>query len=146
MTEQNPQISKTLELKVVPAEEILDTTRQNDEMVMILKNVMNDLYARDTSSKIRAVKRSSFRAGKYIGAYAPFGYQKSPDDKHVLVPDPASAPIVKRIFDLRCQGFGYRKIAAVLNGEKIPTPRDYYYLQAGNPNPRGETQIGRAHV
>ena len=141
MTEQNPQISKTLELKVVPAEEILDTTRQNDEMVMILKNVMNDLYARDTSSKIRAVKRSSFRAGKYIGAYAPFGYQKSPDDKHVLVPDPASAPIVKRIFDLRCQGFGYRKIAAVLNGEKIPTPRDYYYLQAGNPNPRGETQF-----
>ena len=119
----------------------VDTTRQNDEMVMILKNVMNDLYARDTSSKIRAVKRSSFRAGKYIGAYAPFGYQKSPDDKHVLTPDPASAPIVKRIFDLRCQGYGYRKIAAVLNGEKIPTPRDYYYLQAGNPNPRGETQF-----
>lgn len=119
----------------------VDTTRQNDEMVMILKNVMNDLYARDTSSKIRAVKRSSFRAGKYIGAYAPFGYQKNPYDKHVLVPDPASAPIVKRIFDLQCQGFGYRKIAAVLNGEKIPTPRDYYYLQAGNPNPRGETQF-----
>ncbi|MCM1025513.1 MAG: recombinase family protein, partial [Roseburia sp.] len=95
--------------------------------------------ARDTSAKIRAVKRSTFKAGKYIGAYAPFGYQKSPEDKHILVPDPATAPIVKRIFDLRCQGFGYRKIAAVLNGDKILTPRDYYYLQAGNPNPRGET-------
>lgn len=117
----------------------VDTARKNDEMIVILKNVMNDLYARDTSSKIRAVKRSSFRAGKYIGCYAPFGYLKSPEDKHVLVIDPATAPIVKRIFDLRSQGFGYRKIAAVLNGEKIPTPRDYYYLQTGNPNPRGET-------
>ena len=62
----------------------VDTTRQNDEMVMILKNVMNDLYARDTSSKIKAVKRSSFKAGKYVGCYAPIGYQKSPDDKQFL--------------------------------------------------------------
>lgn len=117
----------------------VDTARKNDEMIVILKNVMNDLYARDTSAKIKAVKRSSFQAGKYVGCYAPIGYLKSPDDKHVLVPDPATAPIVKRIFDLRCQGFGYRKIAAVLNGDKIPTPRDYYYLRIGSPNPRGET-------
>ena len=117
----------------------VDTARKNDEMIVILKNVMNDLYARDTSAKIRAVKRSSFRAGKFIGCYAPYGYLKSPEDKHVLVIDPATAPVVKRIFDLRCQGFGYRKIAAILNGDRIPTPRDYYYLQTGSPNPRGET-------
>ena len=117
----------------------VDTARKNDEMIMILKNVMNDLYARDTSSKIKAVKRSSFQAGKYVGCYAPYGYVKSPEDKHVLVIDPATAPVVKRIFDLRCQGFGYRKIAATLNADKIPTPRDYYYLQSGSPNPRGET-------
>lgn len=117
----------------------VDTARKNDEMIVILKNVMNDLYARDTSAKIKAVKRSSFQAGKYVGCYAPYGYLKSPEDKHVLVIDPATAPVVKRIFDLRCQGFGYRKIAAVLNGEGIPTPRDYYYLQTGSQNPRGET-------
>jgi len=117
----------------------VDTIHKNNEMLVILKNVMNDLYARDTSAKIRAVKRSSFQAGKYIGCYAPYGYLKSPEDKHVLIIDPATAPIVKRIFDLRCQGFGYRKIAAVLNSDKIPTPRDYYYLQAGSTNPRGET-------
>ena len=116
----------------------VDTTRQNDEMVMILKNVMNDLYARDTSSKIKAVKRSSFKAGKYVGCYAPIGYQKSPDDKHVLVPDPATAPIVKRIFDLRCQGFSYRKIATTLNTEGIPTPSSFYYLRQGKPNIRKE--------
>ncbi len=63
----------------------VDTLHKNNEMVMILKNVMNDLYARDTSNKIRAVKKSTFLSGKYVGAYAPFGYQKSPEDKRVLV-------------------------------------------------------------
>lgn len=114
----------------------VDTARKNDEMIVILKNVMNDLYARDTSSKIRAVKRSSFRAGKYIGCYAPIGYLKSPDDKHILIPDPATAPLVRRIFDMRCQGLSYRKIATTLNEEKVSTPRDLYYLQKGMVNPR----------
>ena len=114
----------------------VDTIHKNNEMLVILKNVMNDLYARDTSAKIRAVKRSTFQTGKYIGCYAPIGYLKSPEDKHVLVPDPATAPLVRRIFDMRCQGLSYRKIATTLNEEKVSTPRDLYYLQKGAVNPR----------
>ena len=114
----------------------VDTAHKNNEMLVILKNVMNDLYARDTSAKIRAVKRSSFQAGKYVGCYAPIGYLKSPDDKHILIPDPATAPLVRRIFDMRCQGLSYRKIATTLNEEKVSTPRDLYYLQKGMVNPR----------
>ena len=49
----------------------VDTLRKNNEMLVILKNVMNDLYARDTSSKIKAVKLSTFKSGKYVGCYAP---------------------------------------------------------------------------
>lgn len=113
----------------------VDTLHKNNEMVMILKNVMNDLYARDTSNKIRAVKKSTFLSGKYVGCYAPLGYMKSPDDKHVLIPDPVTAPVVKRIFDLRCQGYSYRKIATTFNEEKLPTPRDYYYMSLGRSNP-----------
>ena len=116
----------------------VDTARKNDEMIVILKNVMNDLYARDTSSKIKAVKRSSFQAGKYVGCYAPIGYLKSPEDKHILVIDPATAPIVRRIFDLRCQGYSYRKIATTLNTENVPTPSSFYYLRQGKPNIRKE--------
>ena len=116
----------------------VDTAHKNNEMLVILKNVMNDLYARDTSSKIKAVKRSSFQAGKYVGCYAPIGYLKSPEDKHVLVIDPATAPIVRRIFDLRCQGYSYRKIATTLNTEQVPTPSSFYYLRQGKPNIRKE--------
>lgn len=116
----------------------VDTLHKNNEMIVILKNVMNDLYARDTSNKIKAVKKSTFLSGKYVGNYAPIGYLKSPEDKHVFVIDPVAAPLVKRIFDLRCQGYSYRKIAVTFNEEHIPTPRDYYYSRIGRPNPAGE--------
>ncbi len=114
----------------------VDTIHKNNEMLVILKNVMNDLYARDTSNKIRSVKQSTFKAGKYVGCYAPIGYVKSPENKHVLVIDPVTAPVVTRIFDLRCQGYSYRKIATTLNVEQVPTPTTFYYMRQGKPNIR----------
>ena len=118
----------------------VDTIRKNNEMLVILKNVMNDLYARDTSNKIKAVKLSTFKAGKYVGCYAPLGYRKSAADKHCLEIDPVTAPVVRRIFDLRLQGYGFRKIALTLNAEKVPSPRTFYYMAEGRENRRGETE------
>ena len=117
----------------------MDTIRKNNEMLVILKNVMNDLYARDTSNKIKAVKLSTFKAGKYVGCYAPLGYRKSAADKHILEIGPVTAPVVRRIFDLRLQGYGFRKIALQLNAEKVPSPRTFYYMAEGRENRRGET-------
>ena len=106
---------------------------------MILKNVMNDLYARDTNAKIKAVKRSTFQSGKYIGCYAPIGYRKDPEDHHHLLIDPLTAPTVKRIFDLCMQGYSFRKIARTLNEEKVSSPRGFYYLSEKRKNLRRET-------
>ena len=117
----------------------VDTIRKNNEMLVILKNVMNDLYARDTSNKIKAVKLSTFKAGKYVGCYAPLSYRKSAVDKHILEIDPVSAPVVRHIFDLRLQGNGFRKIALILNAEIVPAPRTFYYMAEGRENHRGET-------
>ena len=110
-----------------------------DDFSITLKNLMNDLYARDTSSKIKAVKLSTFKSGKYVGCYAPLGYKKSEADKHVLEIDPVTAPVVRHIFDLRLQGYGFRKIALQLNAEKVPAPRSFYYMAEGRENLRGET-------
>ena len=118
----------------------VDTIRKNNEMLVILKNVMNDLYARDTSNKIKAVKLSTFKAGKYVGCYAPLGYRKSAADKHILEIDPVTTPVVRHIFDLRLQGNGFRKIALILNAEKVPAPRTFYYMAEGRENRRGETE------
>lgn len=122
----------------------VDTKHKNNEMLVILKNVMNDLYARDTSNKIKAVKQSTFKSGKYVGCYAPLGYKKSAEDKHVLEIDPVTAPLVKRIFDMRLQGDSFRKIARTLNAEKVPTPMDFYYMAEGRTKPsrRGQSWSG----
>ena len=101
----------------------VDTIHKNNEMLVILKNVMNDLNARDTSSKIRSVKQSTFKSEKFVGRYAPIGYRKSSADKHILEIDPVTAPIVRRIFDMRLQGDTFRKIARTLNEEGALSPR-----------------------
>ena len=75
----------------------------------------------------------------YVGCYAPLGYKKSEADKHVLEIDPVTASVVRHIFDLRLQGYGFRKIALQLNAEKVPAPRSFYYMAKGRESLRGET-------
>ena len=113
----------------------VDTIRKDNDMIVIFKNVMNDFYARDTSSKIKAVRQSVCKTGKYIGCYAPYGYIKNPQDTHRLIIDEPAASVVRRIFALRCEGLGCHKIAQALNKDKITPPRDYYYQALGQPNP-----------
>ena len=103
----------------------VDTLRQNDEISMIFKNVINDIYARDTSKKIRAVRRANAESGKYMGYKAPYGYQKSPQDKHRLVVDPEAAAVVRRIFALRLSGETPQSIADELSVEGILPPGEY---------------------
>ena len=117
----------------------VDTQQKNNEMLVIMKNVMNDLYARDTSNKIKAVKQSTFKSGKYVGCYAPLGYRKSSADKHILEIDPVTTPVVRHIFDMRLQGDSFRKIATQLNAEGVPAPRTFYYMAEGRENPRNGT-------
>ena len=103
----------------------VDTLRQNDEISMIFKNVINDIYARDTSKKIRAVRRANAESGKYMGYKAPYGYVKSPADKHRLIPDPEAAEVVCRIFSMRLAGHTPQSIARQLSLEGVLTPGEY---------------------
>ena len=110
-------------------------TINNDNDIMPFKNLFNEFQSRDTSKKIKAVKQACANNGMFLGCYAPFGYKKSEEDKHKFVIDENVAHIVKKIFDLRCQGYGYRKIAGTLNSDGIITPRNYYYKEKGETNP-----------
>jgi len=103
----------------------VDTLQQNDDIAMIFKNVINDIYARDTSKKIRAVRRAGAESGKFMGYKAPYGYMKSVEDKHRLVRDEEPAKIVERIFLLRAKGIAIQNIADILTRDGILTPRDY---------------------
>ena len=79
------------------------------------KNVINEMYARDTSKKIRSAFATKMRDGAYIAAFAPYGYQKDPADKNHLVVDRQSGQVVKRIFRMAAEGAPPTEIARSLN-------------------------------
>ena len=89
------------------------------------KNVINEMYARDTSKKIRAAFATKMRDGAYIAAFAPYGYQKDPTDKNHLVVDMQSGEVVKRIFRMAAEGVQPIKIARSLNEQCVPSPAVY---------------------
>jgi DNA invertase Pin-like site-specific DNA recombinase len=91
------------------------------------KSVMNDMYAKDISKKVRTTMDTKRANGKFIGAFAPYGYTKSPEDKNKLVIDPETAPIIRRIFELYAGGNGYAGIAGILNDEGVMPPALYKY-------------------
>lgn len=100
-------------------------TAFGDNEIMPFKSVLNEYYARDLSKKVRSAYRSQALKGNYTGASPPFGYLKSPENKHLLIPNPDTAPIVQRMFRMAASGMGTGKIARVLRDEEILTPRSY---------------------
>lgn len=90
-----------------------------------IKNIINMMYSRDASKKVMAARKFLTEQGKFIGSFAPYGYVKSPEDKHKLVPDPEAAEVVKRIFTLAAEGKKYKEIARILNEAGVETCLDY---------------------
>ena len=119
-----------LGVRFVAVNDNYDSIKDKDgnELVISLKNLVNDLYAKDISQKINTALETKQRKGEFIGAFPPYGYLKSPEDKHKLVPDPDAAPVVREIFQWRADGVGINMIARYLNDRKIPCPAMHHYL------------------
>ena len=106
-------------------------TRYEDNEMMPFKSIMNEYYARDTSKKIRSVKKTTALSGGFCGSFAPYGYRVDPNNKRKLLIDPETAPIVKRIFEMSKQGNSVHQIARTLCEEKILIPRAYRAMKNG---------------
>lgn len=103
----------------------IDTANNNSasmEMLPIV-NVFNEWYAANTSKKLRAVIETNAKAGKYKTTFAAYGYDKGDDENRTPVIDPETAPIVRRIFEMRASGANLRKIAMALNDDGILSPK-----------------------
>ena len=115
----------------------VDTESKNGSTdVMCFLNLFNEFYSRDTSKKVKAVKRACAENGKFMGTYPAYGYKRDNEDKHHLVIDEDTAPIVRRIFSMRATGMGFTGIADQLNEEGIPSPGMLYYQRRGKADPR----------
>ncbi len=101
-----------------------DSELENDDMTPF-RHVMNEMYARDISRKIRSSLYAKMRDGQYIGSFAPYGYKKSEDNKNRLVEDREAAEVVRRIFLWRAEGDSSKIIAEKLNKMGVLVPLDY---------------------
>lgn len=90
-----------------------------------IKNVINEMYARDTSKKIRSALEAKMRDGAYIAAFAPYGYQKDPTDKNHLVIDECAGTVVKHVFAMAANGSPPAAIVRALNAKHVPSPAVY---------------------
>lgn len=97
--------------------------------------IMNDMYAKDISKKIKSVKHDKQRKGLFIGGKPIYGYKMASDVKNEIVIDEEAAFIVRYIFSLALEGMSCRQIATQLNEQKIPTPATYAGLNQGRFGP-----------
>lgn len=101
--------------------------RTQDGYIVPLKNLINEVYSKDISKKIDAALSVKQRNGEFIGAWAPYGYRKDPDDKHHLVVNEETAPTVRQIFKWRSEGVSVVQIGRRLNDAGILSPSAYLY-------------------
>ena len=94
-----------------------------------LRNIFNEWLVRDTSKKIRAVKRSKGMSGKPVTSKPVYGYLMDEDENFII--DEEAAPVVKQIYSLCLAGNGPTKIARMLTEQEIPTPGTLEYRRTG---------------
>lgn len=102
----------------------LNVTESN-RLAFSLKNLVNDVYAKDISRKSSSALRQKQKNGAFIGSYAAYGYIKTPGDKNSIVVDSETAPVVRQIFQWKAEGVSYTQICRRLNDADIPSPCKY---------------------
>ena len=108
-------------VRYIAIDDGIDTQRGNNDIAPF-KNIMNDMYAKDISRKIKSAKRQRAYKGMYIAAQTPYGYKVDPQDHNHLVIDDAVADVVRLIFDLTLAGNTLSAIAIELKHRKIINP------------------------
>lgn len=125
------------DIRFIAINDGIDTMHDNND-IAAFHHVLNEFYPKQVSKKVKQVKKKSAEQGKFMGSQAPYGYMKSPEDKHVLIIDEEAAVIVRRLFNEFANGDSARMIADKLNSEGINTPRFYHYEKMGRTNPLTE--------
>lgn len=113
-------------VRFIAADDNYDSATSTDDFMFPMKNVINEMYAREVSRKTKSAKKAKAQSGQFIGSKPPFGYKLDPNDRHHLIPDEPAAELVRRIFRMFAQGIGYNKMAKIFREEHILTPIAYF--------------------
>lgn len=113
------------DVRYIAVNDGVDTLSKAAMDITPFRNILNEMYAKDVSVKIKSAYRTRFSQGRFMGTYAPYGYKKDPADHNHLVVDDNVAHVVRKIFDLALEGKGIAKIRKYLNANHILRPAAY---------------------
>lgn len=114
-----------LNVRFIAVTDDFDSFRPGTDLMMPLKNIVNEFYAKDISKKVSTAHRRKWTTDEYMCGFAPYGYLKSKTEKNRIVVDEATAENVRLIYKLFLEGKGYTPIAKYLNEQGIMSPLMY---------------------
>lgn len=104
----------------------VDTFQEKMENDLVpFKGLFNEMYCRETSKNIKATKRRKIQDGEFISSIVPYGYKKDPNNPKEYIIDENAARVIRKIFEMKSEGYTSKKIAEYLNEKNIPTPSQY---------------------
>ena len=127
MGEYVDKIFPLLGIRFIAINDCVDNMVAPCDVTVPIKNVINALYAKDTSRKIASAFRTKQLNGEYTGGMGPYGYTVSEEDRDKLVVDPEAANVVKMIFKWKLEGLGVVTICRMLVSMGIVPPAKYKY-------------------
>lgn len=111
-------------IRFVTVVDHVDTAFRGNKKARQINSLVNEWYSEELSENIRAVFRRKMEEGQFLGNYAPYGYRKDPNDRHHLIVDEETAPVVEEIYDLYLSGLSCKMIAVKLTEQAVPTPSE----------------------
>jgi len=102
-----------------------DTEVKGNKKARQINGLINEWYLEDLSDNIKKSLSNKRDDGLFMGSFAPYGYIKSPENKHKLIIDEVPAEIIKKIFEYYKSGLGYYRICQILNHDGVETPAIY---------------------
>ena len=115
-------IFPTYNIRIIAINDNVDSFKRPEsiqDLIIPIKNLINESYARDISKKVSSAYRTMASEGKYVAGTSPYGYTLDKEDKHHLVIDEEESKIVKEIFNMALNGEGRIKIVKYLNDNNI---------------------------
>ena len=103
----------------------IDSSNYYSDDYLALKNLFNDMYAKDISKKARSSLIAKKQNGEFVGKLAPYGYIKDPKDKYKFLIDKNVSHIIRKIFDMILDGKSRRQVTDFLNDNDILTPSEH---------------------
>ena len=118
-----------MNVRFIAINDFYDSLKEDASQILLLhlKNIVNEVYAKDISKKITTALREKKKKGNFTGSFASYGYLKDPSDKNKIIINKETQNVVKEIFSLRLKGYSYNKIAIILNKKGILSPYAYLY-------------------